>query len=123
MFGATFNAQDIWLSFFLLTGIGFTLIVATALMGRIWCGYACPHTVFLEGVFRRFERWIEGPAQIRLRRNRKAVNFDKLWRKVVKHGAYFVAAALVAHVFLSYFVSLPRLFKMVTASPTDHLGA
>jgi len=123
LFGATFNAQDVWLTFFLLTGIGFALIVATALMGRIWCGYACPQTVFLEGVFRRFERWLEGPAQIRIRRNRKALDFDKLWRKVVKHAAYVIAAALVAHVFLSYFVSLPRLFEMMTSNPLEHVGA
>ena len=123
LFGLTFNAQDIWLTFFLLTGMGFALIVMTALLGRVWCGYACPQTVFLEGVFRRFERWIEGPAHIRIRRNKRAVNFDKLWRKVIKHAVYLFAAAVVAHIFLSYFVSLPRLFKMMGQSPAEHMGS
>ena len=58
LFGATFNAQDFWLAFFLLSGVGFALIVATAIWGRVWCGYACPQTVFLEGVYRRIERLI-----------------------------------------------------------------
>src|SRR5688572_13228473 len=42
LFGLSFNAQDTWLSFFLLSGVGFALIVLTALWGRVWCGYACP---------------------------------------------------------------------------------
>ena len=61
LFGAVFNAQDFWLMFFLLSGVGLTLLTVTAIKGRLWCGYACPHTVFLEGVFRRIERLIEGP--------------------------------------------------------------
>ena len=84
LFGATFNAQDFWLIFFLLTGIGFALIVTTALWGRVWCGYACPQTVFLEGLFRPVERLIEGPRGERLRRNAGPWTFDKLVRKAVK---------------------------------------
>src|SRR4051812_14728652 len=48
LFGSVFNAQDFWLVFFGLSGVGFALIVVTALWGRIWCGYACPQTVFLD---------------------------------------------------------------------------
>ena len=60
LFGATFTNQDFHLFFFLLLGFGLTLFVVTSLWGRIWCGFACPQTVFMEGVFRRLERWIEG---------------------------------------------------------------
>ena len=59
---ATFLSHDIWLGFFLITGLGFGLFYATALFGRLWCGWACPQTVFLEHVYRRIERWIEGDA-------------------------------------------------------------
>ena len=52
--GATFNAQDLWLMFFLLTGNGFSLILVPTLLGRIWCGYACPQTVLLEGLLRPY---------------------------------------------------------------------
>jgi cytochrome c oxidase accessory protein FixG len=121
LFGLTFNAQDAWLAFFLLTGIGFTLIVVTALLGRIWCGYACPQTVFLEGVFRRIERWIEGPRTVRLRRNAAKMSWDKFWRKALKHAVFVVVSAFLAHVFLSYFTSLSELFVMVRHAPTEHL--
>jgi cytochrome c oxidase accessory protein FixG len=120
LFGLTFNAQDVWLAFFLLTGIGFGLIVLTALLGRVWCGYACPQTVFLEGVYRRVERIIEGPRSARIKRNAGPMTFDKLWRKSVKHGIFVVLSLLVAHIFISYFVSLPKLFEMVRSNPTDH---
>lgn len=120
LFGAVFNAQDFWLVFFLLSGIGLTLLIVTALKGRLWCGYACPHTVFLEGVFRRIERAIEGPRAQRLRRNAAGMTFDKLWRKSLKHGIYIVLALLLSHVFISYFVSLPSLLDMVQESPAKH---
>jgi cytochrome c oxidase accessory protein FixG len=120
LFGAVFNAQDFWLMFFLLSGVGLTLLTVTAIKGRLWCGYACPHTVFLEGVFRRIERAIEGPRAQRLRRNAAGMTFDKLWRKTVKHAIYIVLALLLSHVFISYFVSLPSLVDMVQRSPAEH---
>ncbi|MGH7297957.1 MAG: 4Fe-4S binding protein, partial [Polyangiaceae bacterium] len=120
LFGATFNAQDTWLLFFLLTGVGFALVYATALAGRVWCGWACPQTVFLEGIFRRIERLIEGPREKRVRRNAGPWNADKVARKVAAHALYLAAAVLVAHVFLSYFVSIPKTFQMVRQSPAAH---
>lgn len=120
LFGGVFNAQDFWLAFFLLSGVGLALLIVTTIKGRIWCGYACPHTVFLEGVFRRVERWIEGPRATRLRRNAAGATFDKVWRKLLKHLIYIVLALLLSHVFISYFVSLPSLVDMTQRSPAEH---
>jgi hypothetical protein len=69
LFGQSFTNQDFYLVFFLATGLGFALFVVTSLWGRIWCGYACPQTVFMEGIFRRLERWIEGPRLERITRD------------------------------------------------------
>jgi cytochrome c oxidase accessory protein FixG len=120
LFGGTFNAQDTWMLFFLLSGIGFALISLTALFGRIWCGYACPQTVFLEGIFRPIERLLEGPRNERLHRNAGPLSWDKLWRKTLKHAVFLVLAFLVAHIIVSYFVSLPGLYAMVLHSPAAH---
>jgi len=120
LFGGTFNAQDVWLLFFLLSGLAFALLVATALYGRVWCGYACPHTVFLEALFRPVERLLEGPRNQRLRRNKGPWGWDTLWRKALKHAIYVVLAFVVAHVIISYFVSLPRLYAMVLGAPSEH---
>lgn len=120
LLGATFNAQDLWLMFFLLTGIGFSLILVTTLWGRIWCGYACPQTVFLEGLFRPIERLLEGPRSERLRRNAAPLTFDKLWRKTLKQLIYVALAFAIAHLITAYFVSLPALYEMVRERPSDH---
>jgi cytochrome c oxidase accessory protein FixG len=120
LLGATYNAQDTWLLFFLLTGVGFALVFATALAGRVWCGWACPQTVFLEGVYRRIERWIEGPREKRMRRNAGRWNVERVARKAVTHALYVVASFFVAHIVLSYFASLPKTFVMVRHSPSAH---
>jgi cytochrome c oxidase accessory protein FixG len=120
LFGASFNAQDLWLVFFLVTGVGFTLVYATAVIGRAWCGWACPQTVFLEAFYRRVERWIEGPRDKRMRRNAGPLDFDKAWRKTAKHAAYVLLSFVVAHIFLSYFVSMPGMLRMMHGSPGAH---
>ncbi len=120
LFGATFNAQDTWLLFFLLTGIGFGLVYATALAGRVWCGWACPQTVFLEGVYRRIERWIGGPREKRLRLAAGPWNVDKIARRIATHVLYVAVSLVIAHIFLSYFASLPKTFAMVRQSPSAH---
>ena len=120
LLGATFNAQDLWLMFFLLTGIGFSLILVTTLWGRIWCGYACPQTVFLEGLFRPIERLLEGSRGDRLRRNAGPMTFDKLWRKTLKQAIYLGLAFAIAHLITAYFVSLPALYEMVRQRPSEH---
>ncbi|MEO6420142.1 MAG: cytochrome c oxidase accessory protein CcoG [Polyangiaceae bacterium] len=120
LFGATFNSQDIWMMVFVLTGAAFGLVYATAVLGRAWCGWACPQTVFLEGIFRRVERFVEGPREKRLRRNAGGWTIDKLWRKTLVHAVYVFVSLLLAHVFLSYFVSLRAMFAMMREAPSLH---
>ena len=123
LFGLTLNAQDTWLLFFLLSGVGFSLVYVTALAGRAWCGWACPQTVFLEGVYRRIERWIEGPREKHLRREAGPMTAGRAARIVVKHAAFIVVSIGIAHVILAYFVSLPRAVAMVRTSPSEHIEA
>ena len=122
-FGITLAPQDLWVLFFGITGMGFALFFLTALLGRLWCGWACPYTVFLEHVFRRIERIIDGDSNARKKLDQAPWRFPKIWRRVIKHGLYVVVAALLAHVFLSYFVSLERLYGYVKTSPMDHLAS
>jgi cytochrome c oxidase accessory protein FixG len=120
LFGHTFNAQDVWLVVFLLTSLGFGLLFLTAWLGRVWCGWACPQTVFLEGVYRRVERWFDGPRNQRLREAGQPLTPKRALRTVGKHATYFVISFLLAHVFLSLFVSLQSLLQMMQGSPRDH---
>jgi cytochrome c oxidase accessory protein FixG len=123
LFGATFTNQDFHLLFFLLLGVGLTLFVVTSLWGRIWCGFACPQTLFQEGVFRRLERWIEGPRLERIRRNLGPLTADKVWRKGLKHALFLALCYLFAHAFIAYFLPVQELLQVVSSPPREHMAA
>ncbi|MDQ8190302.1 cytochrome c oxidase accessory protein CcoG [Roseibacillus persicicus] len=120
LFGLTLAPQDLWVLFFLISGLGFTLFFVTSLLGRLWCGWACPYTIFLEHIFRRVERLIDGDAPARRKLAAAPWNFEKIWKRVLKHGIYILSAFLIAHIFLSYFVSLKSLYGYMRENPLAH---
>jgi cytochrome c oxidase accessory protein FixG len=122
LFGVTLMFQDLWLLFFLITGAGFSLFLITAIFGRIWCGWACPETVFLDHVFRRIERFIEGDAMARRKLDSAHWSPNKIFRRGLKHALFLLLSALIAHVFVAYFVSLPALYAMAHRSPLENWG-
>jgi polyferredoxin len=123
LFGITLAAQDMWLMFFVITGLGFTLFFLTALLGRVWCGWACPHTVFLDQVYRRIERWIDGDSVKRRALHDAPLGPGKILRRVVKHALYILVSAVITHLFLAYFVSIPEVWSMIRADPLEHWTA
>jgi polyferredoxin len=118
--GATFGAQDAWLLLFVLSGIGLALVIATTLLGRVWCGWACPQTVFLEGFFRPIERWIEGDREARIRLDKAPWDARKIGKKVLKQTLFILTAAFVAHIFVGYFVTPWKLWAMIGEGPARH---
>jgi cytochrome c oxidase accessory protein FixG len=123
LFGITLAAQDLWLLFFLITGLGFSLFFVTAFLGRVWCGWACPHTVFLDHVYRRIERWIDGDAVKRRALDLAPLTPAKFARRALKHGLYVLVSAVITHLLLAYFVSLREVWEMITHAPTEHWSA
>lgn len=122
-FGYTLAAQDAWLLFFVVTGLGFSLFFVTALLGRLWCGWACPQTVFLEHVYRHIERLIEGDAPARRALDAAPWSGNKLARRLAKHGAFLAVSLVIAHLFLAYFVSIPELWSFMRSAPGEHWAA
>ena len=122
-FGYTLAPQDAWLLFFGVTGLGFALFFLTALFGRLWCGWACPQTVYLEHVFRVIERWIEGDAPARRALKAAPLTAGKAAKRVAKHALYILASLFITHLFLSYFVSLPVVWRMMHEAPGEHWSA
>lgn len=120
LFGQTFNAQDAYMVFFLVSGGAFLLFYLTALAGRIWCGWACPQTVFLEGVFRRIDRWLEDPKHDQVILSTRKWDLFKIKKFILKHALYLLCALIVSHIFISYFVRLDDLFRYVRSSPIEH---
>ncbi len=79
------------------------IFLATARLGRVWCGWACPQTVFLQFLFAPIERLLEGKATQRKQRDSGPITFDWLWRKTAKHTAFALASAVIAFSALAYF--------------------
>ena len=116
LLGKIFLPSDTILLAILLVGFVVALFFLTALLGRVWCGWACPQTVYLEFLFRPIERFFEG----------KPKRDGALGREVTgprllgKYVAYGLASVLLANVFLSYFVGVSSLHSWMTESPARH---
>lgn len=121
--GHTFNAQDFWLVLLLSLGFVFGLLFVTAWRGRVWCGFACPQTVFLEGVYRPIERLIEGSREQRIKLDASPMSFNKAWRRGLKYLAFFLVSVAIAHTATAIFVSPRELWLMIIEGPRAHLEA
>ncbi len=106
-FGWTLQSTDTRLFMLVALAVLLGIFLVTALVGRAWCGWACPQTVYMEHVFRPIERWLDG---------RTATG----WRRVVKYAIFAVLSVLLANVFLAWFVGTDRLTSWVLQSPMAH---
>ncbi|MDX2118453.1 MAG: cytochrome c oxidase accessory protein CcoG [Planctomycetota bacterium] len=114
-FGKTFLPTDTLLLALLMVSIFLTIFFLTAVMGRVWCGWACPQTVYMEFVFRPIERFFEGAPGRALK-----PGANKGVRKALKLATFVVIALFMSHTFLAYFVGIDRLIHWVQGSPRDH---
>jgi cytochrome c oxidase accessory protein FixG len=123
LFGHVFWPQDVFYLVFLLLGLALALFFFTALAGRVWCGWLCPQTVFMEEVFRRIESWVEGDHHERRRLDAQPWSARKVRLKLTKHAAFLFFSALVSNTFLAYFVGREQLLGWMTGSPLEHWTA
>ena len=119
-FGYTFYGHDGPLMIFLLLGFGFTLAFITSLWGRVWCGWACPQTVFIDAIYRRIERMIEGKSRERRALDRSPWNFTKIWKRSLKWILYTAVSIHIVHSFLGYFVGTHKLFWISMGNPGEN---
>lgn len=122
IFGTAFWPQDLHLLVFGMLALIIFVVLFTAIFGRLWCGWACPQTIFMEMVFRRIEYWIEGDMSSQIRLNRSPWNFNKIWRKTLKHGIFFGLSFLISNLFLAYIIGKDELFTIITDPPSQHLA-
>lgn len=121
-FGNTFWPQDFLI--FVLGFIAFVVFVAlfTIAFGRLFCGWACPQTVFMEQVFRRIEYAIEGDWKQQIALNKGPWNSDKALKKVSKHALFFVISFFIGNTFLAYIVGSDELFSIIREPAASHAG-
>ena len=120
LLGGSFNAQDFWLVLFLATGFTFSLLFVTAWRGRLWCGWACPQTVFLEGLYRPIERLFDGAREKRMKREGAPWTAGRIVRWAGKQATWLLISLLISHAALSLFTSAHDLRRMVMDGPLQH---
>jgi cytochrome c oxidase accessory protein FixG len=122
IFGFPFWPQDFYL-FVIIMLIGVIFIALfTVAFGRIFCGWICPQTIFMEMVFRRIEYWIEGDRGKQIRLEKQEWNAEKVRKKGIKWSIFFVISFLIANVFLAYLIGSDRLMLYVMDGPEAHLS-
>jgi cytochrome c oxidase accessory protein FixG len=122
VFGFPFWPQDFYLFvLFMIVGVVF-VIFFTVIFGRIFCGWICPQTIFLEMVFRRIEYWIEGDRGAQIRLSKQAWNAEKIRKKGIKWSIFLLISFFIANVFLAYLISSDELLKMIEEGPKNHLS-
>ncbi|MEM7228661.1 MAG: cytochrome c oxidase accessory protein CcoG [Planctomycetota bacterium] len=116
IFGATFLPTDTILLMLFMASVFVLIFFVTTLFGRVWCGWACPQTVYMEFLFRPIERFFDGAPDARGRVKRKKSGA----RTVAKYLTFLGASLFLAHVFLAYFVGVEELFRWMRQSPFEH---
>lgn len=123
IFGFLFRPQDFFL--FMLSMLSFLVFIAlfTAIFGRLFCGWACPQTVFMEMVFRKIEYWIEGDAHKQRALKAMPWNKEKILKRLAKAGIFFIVSFIIANTFLAYIIGIDQLFQMISEPLSMHLGS
>ncbi|MFT3884655.1 MAG: cytochrome c oxidase accessory protein CcoG [Flavobacteriales bacterium] len=121
-FGQVFWPQDFLI--FVLGFITFIIFIAlfTVAFGRLFCGWVCPQTVFMEHVFRRIEYAIEGDWKQQQALNKGPFTMDKAWKKTAKHALFFGISFLIGNTFLAYIIGSDELLRILREPAAEHTG-
>jgi cytochrome c oxidase accessory protein FixG len=116
LLGMTFLPTDGVLLMLGMLSAFVAIFLITAMWGRVWCGWGCPQTVYMELVFRPVERLLEGSRGQQLKLDKEGPNY----RRLLKWGVFALLSVAVAHVFLAYFVRPSELYQWMRRSPFEH---
>lgn len=120
IFGQVFWPQDFVLLAILLLTFFVFIILFTVVFGRIWCGWMCPQTLFMEMVFRKIEYLIEGDAPAQKRLNDGPLTSQKIAKKSLKHFIFITISILISHTVLAYLIGVNETIKIATHSPAEN---
>jgi cytochrome c oxidase accessory protein FixG len=121
IFGTTFYGHDgPFLIFFILAFL-FLIAFVTSVWGRVWCGYACPQTVFIDAIYRWIERKVEGSGPKRDKLEKAPWNLEKIFKRTLKWLLYTLVSVHIVHSGIGYFVGTHELFHITTQSPASNM--
>ncbi len=120
--GSTLHGVEPILFFLMLASGIFLIAFITSLLGRVWCGWACPQTVFIQAIFLKVEALIEGKARERRELDKASWSLNKIFKRSLKWMAFFLISLHIAHTFIGYFVGPHELFYMTMHTPSENWG-
>lgn len=122
IFGLVFWPQDLFLAALAMLTFMVFIVLFTVVFGRLFCGWACPQTVFMEMVFRRIEYWIEGDANAQRRLAKQAWNAEKIRKKGLKLFIFFILSFIIGNFFYSYIIGMDQLIHIIREPFDQHVG-
>lgn len=122
IFGAIFWAQDTFILALLMLSFVLFIVLFTVTFGRMWCGWACPQTIFLEMVFRKIEFLIEGDYKQRHKLDNGPWTTEKVLKKTVKHTIFIFISLAMTNIFLIWFIGSEQWLQIIKEPITAHLS-
>jgi cytochrome c oxidase accessory protein FixG len=120
--GMIFWPQDFFIFGLAMVSFIVFIVLFTMIFGRVFCGWACPQTIFMEMIFRKIEWWIEGNPNQQRTLNAAAWTSKKIFKKTSKHIIFFILSFIIANTFLAYIIGKTELFKIITEPIDQHVG-
>ncbi len=121
-FGLNFWSHDAPLLFFVIASFSLGLLFATSVWGRVWCGWACPQTIPIDGIFRKIEALVEGNHIARKKLHDKPFDNEKIAKAAVKWFLFFIASLILSHTFFAYFTGPGKLVSMAASPPSENIA-
>ena len=120
IFGQPFFPQDFFiLALGAITSIIF-IILFTVVFGRIFCGWICPQTIFLEMIFRKIDYLIEGDRNKQMKLDRQEWNSEKIWKRSLKWSIFIIISLIITHWMFMYIVGYQEVFNMIKEGPFNN---
>jgi len=121
LFGVHFWPQDTYLFAIAMISLLVGIVLFTAVYGRLWCGWTCPQTVFMEILFRPIEYLIDGDARAQKKLSESAWTFEKIWKRLLKNFIFIVISILITNALLAWIIGLDRVIQIATEPISDHV--
>ncbi len=122
LFGQTFWPADFFLAVLAMLILVLFVAAFTVAFGRLFCGWVCPQTIFMEHVFRRIEYWIDGDRNQQIRLSKMKWTAEKIRKRVFKNGIFYLISFGISNVFMMYLVGQPQWWKIVSDNPLNHIS-
>lgn len=122
LFGQVFWPQDFYLFGIATITLIVFIILFTVVFGRLFCGWVCPQTIFMEFVFRKIEYWIEGDYMAQKKLDRQSWNREKIIKKASKHAIFLLISILIMHTFMAYMIGINQVWDIIQSPPSENIG-